>query len=130
MHAVKAMPDVAAGLAAAAFTLLGMLLALFGLIGSKPTTVSCAIMSGISSLNSGIGQEEHCDQDDHDQGRRSRRYRRRGEEGPRGRWCRGPQEANYPGDQGGRVDQESQNIDQGKMTVEDEGESKGGCASL
>jgi len=38
-HAVKTMPDVAAGLAAAAFTLLGMLLALFGLIGSKPTTV-------------------------------------------------------------------------------------------
>jgi calnexin len=48
MHAVKAMPDVAAGLAAAAFTLLGMLLALFGLIGSKPTTVSCAIMSDVS----------------------------------------------------------------------------------
>jgi calnexin len=34
------MPEVAAGLAAAAFTLLGMLAALFGLIGSsKPTIV-------------------------------------------------------------------------------------------
>lgn len=33
------MPDVAAGLAAAAFTLLGVLLSLFGIIGSKPTTV-------------------------------------------------------------------------------------------
>ncbi|ORY34998.1 Calreticulin family-domain-containing protein [Naematelia encephala] len=41
-QAVKQMPDVAAGLAAAAFTLLGMLLALFGLIGSKPTSVSLA----------------------------------------------------------------------------------------
>lgn len=40
MQAVKQMPDVAAGLTAAAFTLLGMLLALFGLIGSKPTTVT------------------------------------------------------------------------------------------
>jgi len=39
LHAVKAMPDVAAGLTATAFTLLGMLLALFGLMGSKPTTV-------------------------------------------------------------------------------------------
>jgi calnexin len=40
MHALKTMPEVAASLAAAAFTLLGMLLALFGLIGNKPTTVS------------------------------------------------------------------------------------------
>ena len=40
MQAVKAMPDVAAGLVAAAFTLVGMVLALFGLIGSKPTAVS------------------------------------------------------------------------------------------
>jgi calnexin len=39
-HAVKTMPDIAAGLAAAAFTLLGILLATFGLIGSKPTTVN------------------------------------------------------------------------------------------
>ena len=38
-HAIKTMPEVAAGLAAAAFTLIGMLLALFGLIGTKPTTV-------------------------------------------------------------------------------------------
>ncbi|WRT69418.1 uncharacterized protein IL334_006404 [Kwoniella shivajii] len=37
--AVKQMPEVAAGLAAAAFTVLGMLLALFGLIGSAPTKV-------------------------------------------------------------------------------------------
>ena len=33
------MPDVAAGLAAATFTLLGMLLALSGLFNSKPTPV-------------------------------------------------------------------------------------------
>lgn len=33
------MPEVAAGLAAAVFTLLGMLLALFGFIGSAPTKV-------------------------------------------------------------------------------------------
>lgn len=33
------MPDVAAGLAAAAFTFLGILLATLGIIGSKPTTV-------------------------------------------------------------------------------------------
>lgn len=38
-HAVKTMPDVAAGLAAAAFTFLGILLSLFGILGSKPTTV-------------------------------------------------------------------------------------------
>lgn len=38
-HAVKTMPDVAAGLAAVAFTFLGILLATLGLIGSKPTTV-------------------------------------------------------------------------------------------
>ena len=38
-HAIKTMPDVAAGLAAAAFTLLGVLLSLFGIIGAKPTTV-------------------------------------------------------------------------------------------
>ena len=38
VHAIKTLPDVAAGLAAAAFTLLGMVLALFGLIGSKPAT--------------------------------------------------------------------------------------------
>ncbi|TYJ56812.1 hypothetical protein B9479_002422 [Cryptococcus floricola] len=37
--AVKQLPEVAAGLAAAAFTLIGMLLALFGLIGSAPTKV-------------------------------------------------------------------------------------------
>jgi hypothetical protein len=41
VHAVKTMPDVAAALSAIAFTILGMLLALFGLIGNKPTTVSC-----------------------------------------------------------------------------------------
>lgn len=40
MSAVKQMPDVAAGLTAALFTLLGMLGALFGLMGSKPTVVS------------------------------------------------------------------------------------------
>lgn len=34
------MPETAAGLAAAVFTLLGMLAALFGLVGSKPTIVS------------------------------------------------------------------------------------------
>lgn len=39
-QAIKQMPEVAAGLAAAAFTLIGMLLALFGLIGSAPTKVS------------------------------------------------------------------------------------------
>lgn len=38
-QAVKQMPEVAAGLAAAVFTLLGMLLALFGFIGSAPTKV-------------------------------------------------------------------------------------------
>ncbi|OCF37028.1 calnexin [Kwoniella heveanensis BCC8398] len=38
-QAVKQMPEVAAGLAAAAFTLLGMILALFGFIGSAPTKV-------------------------------------------------------------------------------------------
>ncbi|WWD04084.1 hypothetical protein V865_002149 [Kwoniella europaea PYCC6329] len=37
--AVKQMPEVAAGLALTAFTTLGMLLALFGLIGSAPTKV-------------------------------------------------------------------------------------------
>ncbi len=39
MHALKAMPETAAALAAALFTLLGMLGALFGLVGSsgKPT---------------------------------------------------------------------------------------------
>ncbi|WVN87043.1 uncharacterized protein L203_102219 [Cryptococcus depauperatus CBS 7841] len=37
--AVKQMPEVAAGLAAAAFTLIGMLLALFGFIGDAPTKV-------------------------------------------------------------------------------------------
>lgn len=39
MHAIKAMPDVAAALAAALTTLLGMLAALLGLVGSskKPT---------------------------------------------------------------------------------------------
>ncbi|EIW72285.1 calnexin [Tremella mesenterica] len=36
LQAVKQMPEVAAGLAAALFTVLGMLAALFGLIGSKP----------------------------------------------------------------------------------------------
>lgn len=40
MQAVKQMPDVAAGLAAAVFTLLGMLAALFGLIGSTKPVVS------------------------------------------------------------------------------------------
>ncbi|ORX38009.1 ER-associated protein catabolism-related protein [Kockovaella imperatae] len=40
MHAIKTMPDVAAGLAAVAFTAIGMLLGLFGFIGSKPTVVS------------------------------------------------------------------------------------------
>ena len=39
MQAVKQMPDVAAGLTAAAFTLIGMLAALLGLMGSKPTIV-------------------------------------------------------------------------------------------
>jgi len=39
MSAIKQMPDVAAGLAAALFTVLGMLGALFGLMGSKPTVV-------------------------------------------------------------------------------------------
>lgn len=34
------MPDVAAGLAAAIFTALGVLMSLFGLIGSKPTGVT------------------------------------------------------------------------------------------
>jgi calnexin len=34
------MPDVAAGLFAAAVTLLGMVAALLGLVGSKPTIVS------------------------------------------------------------------------------------------
>ncbi|KAK8849441.1 hypothetical protein IAR55_004773 [Kwoniella newhampshirensis] len=38
-QAIKQMPEIAAGLAAAAFTLIGMLLALFGLIGSAPTKV-------------------------------------------------------------------------------------------
>lgn len=40
MSAIKQMPDVAAGLAATLFTVLGMLGALFGLMGSKPTVVS------------------------------------------------------------------------------------------
>lgn len=40
MSAIKQMPDVAAGLAAALFTVLGMLGAFFGLMGSKPTVVS------------------------------------------------------------------------------------------
>ncbi|WVR08300.1 hypothetical protein IAU60_005349 [Kwoniella sp. DSM 27419] len=39
MTAVRQMPETAAGLAAVAFTLLGMILALFGLIGSAPTKV-------------------------------------------------------------------------------------------
>lgn len=40
LQAIKQMPEVAAGLAAALFTVLGMLAALFGLVGSKPTIVS------------------------------------------------------------------------------------------
>lgn len=44
MSAVKHMPDVAAGLAAALFTILGMLGALFGLMGSKPTVVSLRLL--------------------------------------------------------------------------------------
>ncbi len=40
VHAVKALPEVAAGLVAAAVTFLGLLLALFGFLGSKPTIVS------------------------------------------------------------------------------------------
>lgn len=48
MQAVKQMPDVAAGLAAALFTVLGMIAALFGLIGSsKP------VVSSFSRLNHG-----------------------------------------------------------------------------
>ena len=42
LQAIKQMPEVAAGLAAAAFTLLGMLAAIFGLVGPKPTIVSPA----------------------------------------------------------------------------------------
>lgn len=42
MQAVKQMPDVAAGLAAALFTVLGMVAALFGLIGSSKPVVSSA----------------------------------------------------------------------------------------
>jgi hypothetical protein len=38
------MPEVAAGLAAAAFTFLGILATLFGLIGSKPTIVSAILI--------------------------------------------------------------------------------------
>ena len=45
MQAIKQMPDVAAGLAAAVFTLLGMLAALFGLIGSSKPVVSCFALS-------------------------------------------------------------------------------------
>ena len=48
-QAVKTMPDVAAGLSAVAFTLIGMLLGLFGFIGSKPTVVSCPTTLPIGS---------------------------------------------------------------------------------
>ena len=44
IHAIKTMPDVAATLAAVAFTVIGMLLGLFGFIGSKPTTVSSELV--------------------------------------------------------------------------------------
>ncbi|KAK4684067.1 calnexin, partial [Tremellales sp. Uapishka_1] len=50
-QAIKQMPEVAAGLAAAAFTLLGMLAALFGLIGSgsKPTIVKKTTVKATSA---------------------------------------------------------------------------------
>lgn len=38
------MPEVAAGLAAAALTFIGILATLFGLIGSKPTIVSASLI--------------------------------------------------------------------------------------
>lgn len=41
------MPDVAAGLFAAAVTLLGMIAALLGLVGSKPTIVSYPSRDGM-----------------------------------------------------------------------------------
>lgn len=44
VQACKQMPDVAAGLAAAFFTLLGMVAALFGLIGSSKPVVSSRIL--------------------------------------------------------------------------------------
>ena len=45
MQAVKQMPDVAAGLAAALFTVVGMIAALFGLIGSSKPVVSYKLNS-------------------------------------------------------------------------------------
>jgi calnexin len=56
------MPDVAAGLAAAFFTLIGMLAALFGLMGSSKPVVCSSVSS--PDLADVKGQE------DKDQGRR------------------------------------------------------------
>jgi len=50
------MPDVAAGLAAAFFTLIGMLAALFGLMGSSKPVV-CHLFTSRNSANE-IGQED------------------------------------------------------------------------
>lgn len=50
MHAIKAMPDVAAGLAASLTTILGMLAALFGLIGaSKGPTIQVKKVSSVKA---------------------------------------------------------------------------------
>jgi hypothetical protein len=44
------MPEVAAGLAAAALTFIGILATLFGLIGSKPTIVSDSLIESPSPM--------------------------------------------------------------------------------
>lgn len=56
LQACKQMPDVAAGLAAAFFTLIGMLAALFGLMGSSKPVV-CHLFASRNSANE-IGQED------------------------------------------------------------------------
>jgi hypothetical protein len=58
MQAIKQMPEVAAGLAAAAFTLLGMLAALFGLIGSKPTIVSATLLVFLCDFDLGSSKAD------------------------------------------------------------------------